>query len=47
MNDPILRKYLEKTFEEKIDSLGTIDEQLMYYEEKIKELRGKKNGRSS
>lgn len=47
VNDSILRKYLEKTFEEKIASLGSVEQQLMYYEEKIKELRGKNNGTSS
>lgn len=40
VNDQVLYKYLTKTLEKKIEELGTVDEQIMYYEEKIKELRG-------
>lgn len=48
VNDQVLRKYLEKTLEKKIDELGNTmkkltyyEEQLAYYEKKINELRGR------
>ena len=42
INDPVLRKYLEKSCEKQIETIGTIIDQINYHEEKIKELKERK-----
>lgn len=40
VNDPVLNKYLNKFLEKKVKELGNVEEQIVYYEDRIKELRG-------
>lgn len=40
VNDPVLNKYLNKLLEKKVKELGNVEEQIVYYEDRIKELRG-------
>lgn len=47
VNDKVLRRYLDRTLEEKIIEFGGKNDQIYYYEQKLKELRGENNDKDT